>query len=122
MIVNYSPALSGAAKNQRKPSVRLIVSSLQLPATNRHRSIIAYDAGFEIGKRQCPHFLTRVVIFLVAIVHGLPTAREGIAGNKCDISGASVAIHVALKVASIPSISLCVKHGPHGGNGDRITF
>ena len=122
MIVNYSPALPGASKNQRKPSMRLIAGSLQMPAPNRHRCIIAQDTGFEIRKRQCTHLLARVVIFLVAIVHGLPTTRDGIAGNKRDVRRASVAIHIAFNVAAIPGVPLCVKHGAHGGNGYCVAF
>ena len=122
MIVNYSPALIAATKNQRKPTVRLVSRSLQMPAPNRQRCIVAQDGGFEIRKRQRTHLLARVIILLIAIMYGLPAAREGIAGNKGDISVASITIHVAFNITTIPGLLLCVKHGAHSGNGSCVAF
>src|SRR6267143_1282210 len=108
MIVHNPPTVGGAAKDERKATVRLVFCAFEFPATESDGGVFSERRYFEIGKSKCPHFLAVGIFFLVTIAHGLPAACDGVFGYECCrvraglAAAARISVPEAVDIASIP--------------------
>src|SRR6266850_5611286 len=102
--------------------MRLVVSSLKMPAAQNDRSVISNQRDLKIRKGQRTHLLARVVLFPVTVQHSLPAVVDVIAGNEHRVFGAGIAIHVAFNISAIPGVSLRVEHSTNGREHPRFAL
>ena len=101
--MDNAPAVAGATKQEREATVRRIICARELPAPVGEDVEGAERFEVEFGERERAHLVARVIVLLVAFEHGLPAARDRVAGDERRRLGALVAIHEAFDVAAIPS-------------------
>src|SRR6266404_8967650 len=123
MIVHNPPTVGGAAKDERKATVRLVFCAFEFPTTEGDGGVFSERRYFKIGKSKCAHFLAVGIFFLVTIAHGLPAACDGVFGyERCRIraglavraelaAAARVSVHESVDVASIPGFLLPADDG-----------
>ena len=101
--MNDTPAVAGAAEQEREAPVWCIICARELPASVGEDVEGAERFDVQVGEAERAHLVARVVRFFVAFEHGLPTMRDGVAGDERSRLGALVAIHEAFDVTAIPS-------------------
>src|SRR5215207_2606943 len=114
VVVDDAPAGGGAAEDEGEAAARGVGGARELPAADGHHVELAERLELKLREGERAHLLAGVVARPVAVVDGLPAARDRVAGDEGRLRLLRVALHVAGHVAAVPRRRLRLDDGAHG--------